>query len=154
MRLRLDDLIYLALLIIVCIVFAVMVSKNSADNAFADVLVAIYHTFLVFLVIFSAVWLISTNGVRHWVFALMCVAFPAITFIVYQRIVPFDVISPDTTIFTYLKILVLVVVYFGLYLAYPLKEFVRNKVGSLYSYFYALSILTLVLIWPLYSLII
>lgn len=108
---------------------------------------------LVFLVLFSSLWLISSNGYRHWVFIMVCVLFPILTILMYMKILPFDDIDPTITIFDYLHILTLLIVYVALYVVYPIKEFVRDKIGSLYSYLYALSTITLFLVWPTYSLI-
>ena len=76
---------------------------------------------LVFLIILSILWLISTNVYRHFVFFMICVVFPLLTLLTYQGIIPFDQIDTTTSIFTYLHILTLWIIYLTLYIIYPLK---------------------------------
>lgn len=68
------------------------------------------------------------------------------------QIIALDQIDTSIQLFDYGKFLTLWISYVCLYMTYPLKEFIRNKIGSLYSFLFALSFLTLFFIWPLYSL--
>ena len=64
-----------------------------------------------------------------------------------------DPINTATNWQSYLGLLGLWGVFLLVYIVYPLKEFIRSKIGSLYSYLYALSFATLFAIWPGYSLL-
>ena len=61
----------------------------------------------------------------------------------------------DTTanFFSYLGYLSLVPIFVFLILIYPVKEFIRNSVGAIYSYVYGLAITLILYLWPFYSLI-
>ena len=76
---------------------------------------------LAFLIAASIMWLVSTNWYRHIVFFMLCVLFPLLTMLTYMGVIPFDQIDNTTSIFGYLHILTLWIVYFALYLVYPLK---------------------------------
>lgn len=56
-------------------------------------------------------------------------------------------------IFEYLGYLSLVFIFVLLVMIYPLKEYIRNTVGSLYSYVYGLALTLILYLWPLYSFI-
>lgn len=121
LRVRLDDIIYLLLLTAISIVFALLPSETTANSMVGSILLKAYRYFLAFLVLFSTLWLISTNCYRHFVFALICILFPLLTLLTYYRIIPFDQIDSSTTIFSYIHILSLWVVYGALYIVYPIK---------------------------------
>lgn len=127
-RLRLDDIIYVALLAAICIVFAILPSTNSSSSSssasaaiISTLLVAAYRYLLMFLIAGSSIWLISTNWYRHFIFALICGIFPLLTLLTYMGVIPIAEVDTTTTIYSYLHILVLWVVYIALYLVYPLK---------------------------------
>ena len=127
-RLRIDDIIYVALLTAICIVFAVISSSSSssasssvAASTISSLLITAYRYLIAFLIAGSIVWLISTNWYRHFIFALICVVFPLLTMLTYMGIIPIAQVDTSTTIYSYLHILVLWVVYFTMYLVYPLK---------------------------------
>lgn len=141
------------MLVAICIVFALLPSETVTNSYIGALLVTAYRYMLSFLLIFSAIWLISSNKYRHFIFLLICVVYPLVTMLGYMGILPANQVDTSTTIFGYLHVLSLWVVYAALYIVYPIKEFVRNKVGSLYSYLYALPTLALFFIWPAYSLI-
>ena len=71
----------------------------------------------------------------------------------YLKIVKMDEIDTSTQLFDYGRYLTLWIAYACLYMTYPLKEFIRNKIGSLYSFLFALSFITLFFVWPAYSLL-
>lgn len=64
-----------------------------------------------------------------------------------------DPINTSTILDSYLGLLSLWGTYVLGYCVYPLKEFIRSKIGSLYSFLYGLSFATLFVIWPAYSLL-
>lgn len=61
----------------------------------------------------------------------------------------------DTSIsmFSYLGYLSLAPILVLVVAICPLKEFIRNEAGALYSYIYGLSLTLILYLWPLYSLI-
>lgn len=121
LRIRLDDIIYLCMLVAICIVFGLLPSETTSNSMVGSILLKAYRYLLGFLVLFSILWLISTNWYRHFVFALVCILFPLFTLLTYYGIIPFDQIDTTTSIFSYLHILSLWVVYGALYIVYPIK---------------------------------
>jgi hypothetical protein len=62
-------------------------------------------------------------------------------------------LNTGDAIYNYMGYLSLVPIFVLLVLIYPLKEFIRNLAGALYSYVYALALTLILYLWPLYSLI-
>lgn len=62
-------------------------------------------------------------------------------------------IDTSTLVINYLGYLTLVPIMILLILIYPIKEYIRNNAGSLYSYIYGLSLTLILYLWPLYSFI-
>lgn len=62
-------------------------------------------------------------------------------------------VDTSTLLINYLGYMTLVPILILLVLIYPIKEFIRNTAGSLYSYFYALALTLILYLWPLYSFI-
>lgn len=68
----------------------------------------------------------------------------------YISMMPVD---PSTLVYSYLGYLSLGFIFVLLLLIYPIKEYIRNTAGSLYSYIYGLSMTLILYLWPLYSFI-
>lgn len=62
-------------------------------------------------------------------------------------------VDPSTLVFSYLGYMSLGFIFVLLLLIYPIKEYIRNAAGSLYSYIYGLSMTLILYLWPLYSFI-
>lgn len=62
-------------------------------------------------------------------------------------------VDPTTSLFSYLGYMSLGFIFVLLLLIYPIKEYIRNSAGSLYSYIYGLSMTLILYLWPLYSFI-
>lgn len=120
-RLRIDDILYFIMLTAICMVFALLPSDTTLNSAIGTLLVSAYRYMIGFLLAFSALWLISSNGYRHLIFFMICVIFPLITLLTYMGVVPGGQIDTSTSIFYYLHILSLWVVYAALYIVYPIK---------------------------------
>ena len=60
-------------------------------------------------------------------------------------------LETGTNIFNYLGYLSLAPMLLLLILIYPLKEFIRNSIGAIYSYVYGLAITLILYLWPFYS---
>ena len=68
----------------------------------------------------------------------------------YINLMPVDT---ATSIFNYMGYLSLVPIYVFLLIIYPIKEYIRNTIGSFYSYIYGISVTLILYLWPLYSFI-
>lgn len=65
-----------------------------------------------------------------------------------------DPINPTITMFSYLGYLTLPALLVEFVLIYPLKEYIRTTIGSLYSMLYALSMFVLLFLWPVHSIVV
>lgn len=118
---RLDDVLYLIMLVVICIVFALLPSQNTTSTVVGSLLVTAYRYMLAFLILGTMLWLASGNCFRHWVFVLLGGVFPLLVLLVYQGIIPFWEVDTSTSIFVYLHLLSLWVVMIALYVVYPIK---------------------------------
>lgn len=62
-------------------------------------------------------------------------------------------LNTGENIFNYLGYLSLVPIFVLMLLIYPMKEFIRNSIGAIYSYVYGLAITLILYLWPFYSFI-
>lgn len=67
---------------------------------------------------------------------------------------PFDPVDPTTTMFSYLGYLSLPILLLECLLVYPLKEYIRTTIGSIYSMLYAFAVLVLLFLWPVHSVLV
>jgi hypothetical protein len=93
-----------------------------------------------FLLVFCVFIPITMNGV-----------YSNVLFLLFKWVTLDPVISLDT--YYYLGYLSLVLVFVFSIIVYPLKSLIQSRIGSLYSYLYALSVISLLGLWPFYSIL-
>jgi hypothetical protein len=153
MRLRIDDIIYLSLLLVANIAFSAYSHSTLYSSVYFQPLVDSFKQYNIMMWIGSALWLIFP----HWycIMALtgIYVVMPALICVVMLGLVPMDPIDPTASMLEYMGYLTLPLLMLEFIIVYPLKSYIRDKIGSVYSYLYAFGVLMLLFMWPVYELL-
>lgn len=81
------------------------------------------------------------------------VVMPALVFVAMPGTLPLDPVDPTATMLDYMGYLTLPLLMLVFVIVYPLKGYIRDKIGSVYSYLYAFGVILLLFLWPVYELL-
>ena len=80
LQLRLDDFIYVLLLVVMGVVFCVLPSQDD------HLLTTAYRQYVIFYLVGSVLWLLSAHWYKHLVMFFFYAIFPTLVYLVYNNV--------------------------------------------------------------------
>lgn len=80
LQLRLDDFIYVFLLVVMGVVFCVLPSQDD------HLLTTAYRQYVIFYLVGSVLWLLSAHWYKHLVMFFFYAIFPTLVYLVYNNV--------------------------------------------------------------------